>query len=250
MEEPPTKKRRFFEESSEVPDATFIQEASLPDEVDAFSSSPPPNREVQQNEASDGSSHNDLPRRPEPVRNDRPVFGFDQGTFESIVCDKVAPDVMKRLREASGDNMERAVNMYFDGSWKTTAAPSRNNSDSRTLTINDFARSTPSGNGKQSPAARVESPKIRLKESMPEYRYVGAFGVDGWATRSGTALIKYGETVHIERQKIQPPKAPVNGKGRPAAAQQPPKPNSAAAKRVDVIVRFTNARYVFPKHMS
>jgi len=54
-------------------------------------------------------------------------------------------------------------------------------------------------------------------------------------------LVKYGEAVRIERQKIQPPKTMVKGKGK-TQVQVAPKPNSAAAKRVDVIVRFTNSR--------
>jgi DNA repair protein RAD5 len=59
-------------------------------------------------------------------------------------------------------------------------------------------------------------------------RYIGAFGVTGWATRSGLGLLTYGETVKIERTKPQ-----VTGAarfGRPAA------------KRADVVVRFTNSR--------
>ena len=243
MEGPPKKKRRFFEETSEVSNATFAHEASLPDEVNALSSSPRQNHEDQ---------HDDNPHHTQSgptglAHTDTTLSGFDQAIFESIVCEKVAPDVMNWLREASGDNMERAVNMYFDGSWRKSilsTASSRNNSNSHTLTIDDFARATPGGDARQSPPSRVKSPKIQLRDSMPAYRYVGAFGVDGWATRSGTTLIKYGETVCVERQKIQPSKAPVKGKGRPATVQQVPKANSAASKRVDVIVRFTNGRYV------
>lgn len=74
-------------------------------------------------------------------------------------------------------------------------------------------------------------------ETMPEYRYVGAFGVGAWATKSGTGLLGIGEAVKIERSKIKPPVKT----GRGGKAVQPAK-LSAARMRVDVIVRVTNAR--------
>ncbi len=45
-------------------------------------------------------------------------LAFDQETFESFVGDKVKPEVMEVIRKNCGDNIERAVNMYFDGTWK------------------------------------------------------------------------------------------------------------------------------------
>lgn len=241
IEQPPTKKRRFFEESSGVSHATSANEAALPDDIDAFPSSPPQDHDAQQNGASYEPSHNVYPVQAEQTQFVRPSPGFDQDAFESIVCDTVSPHVMKQIRESSGDNLERAVNMYFDGSWRnivSTASNPRNNSNPRTLTINDFAKPPSGGKRNERISAEIESPKTPLRDSMPDYRYIGAFGVDGWATRSGTTLIKYGDAVSIERQKIQPPKVTVKGKGKLAAVQQAPKPNSAAAKRVDVIVRF------------
>jgi DNA repair protein RAD5 len=59
-------------------------------------------------------------------------------------------------------------------------------------------------------------------DKMPERRYLGGFGVGGWATRSGANVLKHGEVVKIERQKIKPS---TKGKGRD-----------------DIIVRFTNSR--------
>jgi len=169
------KRRGVFEESSSVPDSSFNREASLPDEIDAFSpSSPKENLNGQQIESAKTSSQNEVL---DHIKSVQESDGFDQESFESIICEKVAPDVMKRLREASGDNMERAVNMYFDGSWKTaTAVPSRNNSNPRTLTINDFARSISSGERIKSPIAKVESRKPSLRDAMPDYRYVGLLG--------------------------------------------------------------------------
>jgi DNA repair protein RAD5 len=244
---PPAKKRRFFTEKSDILDASLTNEPILPTEIDAL---PPasPNHGNQQNDLEYPEPRNGNTEHEESTQGEESPLGFDKETFESFVGDKVPSDVLKRLREASGDNIERAVNMYFDGSWKTAAASSTSSggqSNSKTMTINAFARSSSGGvNGNQKTPTRAEesAPKPPPRDSIPDYRYVGAFGVGAWATRSGTTLIKHGEPVRIERQKIQPPKAPVGkGRGRPAGVQAP-KPSSAAAKRVDVIVRFTNSR--------
>ncbi|KAF2762836.1 DNA repair protein rad5 [Pseudovirgaria hyperparasitica] len=68
---------------------------------------------------------------------------------------------------------------------------------------------------------------------MPESRYIGAFGVTGWATRSGSGLVKSGDAVNIERQK---PQAITSRSGRGG------KPRPIMNKKQDVVVRFTNAR--------
>ncbi|KAE8444906.1 DNA repair protein rad5 [Mollisiaceae sp. DMI_Dod_QoI] len=240
-EGPPAKKRRFFTEKSDILNPSLAHEPSLPDEIDAFPSSVQDGENALNHVSADSRSQNERATTNGGIQQNAPL-GFDQDTFQSFVGDTVALEVMKKLREVSGDNMERAVNMYFDGSWKT--ASTNKSSTSRTMTINGFARSNSNGEGaggKQSPKAESLIPRVQLRDSMPEYRYIGVFGVGGWATRSGTTLIKHGEPIRIERQKIQPPKVPLGkGKGRPA--QNIPKPNSAAAKRVDVVVRFTNAR--------
>ena len=238
-EGPPAKKRRFFTEKSDLLNSSLAQEPSLPDEFDALSSGALDDEYLERSVIQNGSSASER-----SARDEAPI-GFDQDMFESFVGDKVPPEVMKQLREASGDNLERAVNMFFDGSWKAALSKSSSSLNSRAMSINAFARpETKGANGNHAASPRPASPQTQqsLRNSMPEYRYVGAFGVGAWATRSGNTLIKHGEPVRIERQKIQPPKAPVGkGKGRPAATQFP-KPGSAAAKRVDVIVRFTNSR--------
>jgi DNA repair protein RAD5 len=77
---------------------------------------------------------------------------------------------------------------------------------------------------------------------MPESRYIGAFGVEGWTTRSGVNLLKHGDTVKIERQKIQVPKPTFQkGQAKAGVAQPTYRVSAAAAKRVDVIVRFTDS---------
>ncbi|SPQ26177.1 94b998ed-479e-4418-915a-54de6e9a6c6e [Thermothielavioides terrestris] len=78
---------------------------------------------------------------------------------------------------------------------------------------------------------------------MPQSRYIGAFGVEGWATRSGTGLLKHGDVVRIERQKTQGTKvAPHRGQAKRGATLPESRLSAAAAKRVDVIVRFTDGR--------
>jgi DNA repair protein RAD5 len=63
---------------------------------------------------------------------------------------------------------------------------------------------------------------------MPDKRYIGAFGVTAWATRSGTGLIAYGDEVQIERAK---PQGPAKKSGKLVRSAQK-----------DVVVRFTNKR--------
>ncbi|CAL3966417.1 unnamed protein product [Diplocarpon coronariae] len=243
--EPPAKKRRFFTENSGIIDGPLPHDLLLSD-ADAFlrprqenvSSTPEATYKPDHTNIEDASN--------DPLRSDSPI-GFDQETFENFIGDKVPSEVLKKIRVASGDDLERAVNMYFDGSWKTAApASSSRQLDSRPKAFNGFARSNSNGTHAKEPTpAKVEKPcpDTEVGNTMSEYRYVGAFGVEGWATRSGNTLIKHGETVRIERQRILPPKVPVgNSRGRPAQAAVLPKPGSAAGKRIDVVVRFTNAK--------
>ena len=239
MEGPPFKKQRFFtEESVGTP---LANEGSPQDESDAFHIA---RAEQEQPEAVGSAEFVKLDEEAKGVKSaqgDSVVPRFDQETFESFIGDKVPPDVLSRLREASGDNIEKAVNMYFDRSWKKTYMH-QSVQKHPSMTIDGFTRMTSIAKAESRTPPRVESPHALLRDRMPDCRYVGAFGVGAWATRSGKNLIKHGEPVGIERQKIQPPKAPIGkGRGRPAALQTP-KPGSAAARRVDVIVRFTNSK--------
>jgi DNA repair protein RAD5 len=63
---------------------------------------------------------------------------------------------------------------------------------------------------------------------MPTKRYIGAFGVIGWATKSGSGMLRHNEKIGIERVK------------------KPPKLNKAKKvvnlKNADVMVRFTNEK--------
>ena len=63
---------------------------------------------------------------------------------------------------------------------------------------------------------------------MPKKRYIGAFGVTGWATRSGSGLLSYGEPVEIDRYT---PKQPATSTVRMKRNQ-----------KHDIVVRFKNDR--------
>ena len=144
---------------------------------------------------------------------------FDENLFKAIVGDAVSKESMDKLREISGHNTERAINMFLDGSWQTTAngsISSQTNSSVPHRQKPQVKLRSPSGSDNS-----VSGSKIRLL-SMPNTRYIGAFGVGGWATRSGS-LIKHGETVKIERTKGKAPTKIRKDK-----------------QRADVIVRFTN----------
>lgn len=68
-------------------------------------------------------------------------------------------------------------------------------------------------------------------------RFIGVFGVEGWATRSGTNLLAFGESVNIERQKIQLSTSS-KGKGRSKSSAT----IASRRKTSDIVVRFTNSR--------
>lgn len=141
------------------------------------------------------------------------------------------------------------MNRYFDGSWRrprlalpTTISSSqkRKRPYPEPLSVANLLGVEPvSENG--------------VLKSMPTKRYIGAFGVAGWATRSGTNLISHSEIVNIERQKqvlqataIRKTATKKKGKkgsdesteslviGRAAPTRQ--------RKTQDIVVRFTNSK--------
>lgn len=86
LEERPAKKRRFFVDDSPVKDSTFTTEASLPDEIDALPEAAIPTT----NSGANGSS--------------KP---FDAKLFASFVGESVLASIVDKLRELSGNNIER-----------------------------------------------------------------------------------------------------------------------------------------------
>lgn len=244
IDERPAKKRRFFADPED--DATFSGASSPAAVPEAASSkqqrlfqdpdgedeeSPEIGRHVDISRLSvtplghpdsDDQVHSSPPPEagPSNKNNGSTPLAFDQETFEAFVGEKVKPDVIEIIRDHCSDNIETAVNMYYDGTWKNLKKKPK----SATAHVQQSTNLKPRDPTPHPPRTGTAS----LLQSMPDARYVGAFGVEGWATRSGANLIKHGDVVRIERQKIVPPK---KGKG-----------SLAAMKRVDVIVRFTDVR--------
>ena len=116
--------------------------------------------------------------------------------------------------------------MYFDGSWKKLNAPATqstltNGSNHHRIEASSITRSSP-------PAAPKPAQTAQAWKTMPEKRYIGSFGVTGWATRSGAGLINYGDKITLERVVSQQSMRKTGKLGRVA--------------RTDVIVRFKNAK--------
>ncbi|GFF34743.1 DNA repair protein rad5 [Aspergillus lentulus] len=157
--------------------------------------------------------------------------GFDTATFASIIGEHLSPESIERIRKASGDDLERAVNIYFDGSWKSsnsslTQAPLA--SCQQTLSTPRTSVNEPIP---QTVVTTVNQKPNRApsRRSLPQSsRYIGAFGVGAWATRSGVGLLKHGEHVNVERARSQP--ISKRGRGGKLITNQ----------KGDVLTRFTN----------
>ncbi|PSR79728.1 DNA repair protein rad-5 [Coniella lustricola] len=222
--QPPVKKRRFFADADE--DAAFSSDPASPAQVPR----PAPATAAvdsthRQSYASSLPSSSPAPTSPNdgagPSRSSHPTsLAFDQAAFEALIGDKLKPDDLAAIRENCGDNIETAVNMYFDGTWKKM----KNKKQTNNILTQMSMASKPSPKPREPRPADAQTKSQYRHGSMPKARYIGAFGVEGWATRSGLNLLKHGDIVKIERQKIQPPK----------------KASLASSRRVDVIVRFTN----------
>ncbi|KAK3494115.1 DNA repair protein rad-5 [Neurospora hispaniola] len=188
------------------------------------------------------------PRDVAPPVVESPQLAFDKDTFEAFVGEKVASDILHVISKNCGNNIERAVNMYLDGTWKKLhrAPPVKVNSHSPLVVGGQSPKKSSTSQARSRSHAQAQpQPQLnaptKVFPSMPEARYVGAFGVEGWATRSGTGLLRHGDSVKIERQKIQPPTVARKGQTKPGTPQSIPRVSAAAAKRVDVIVRFNDA---------
>lgn len=236
-EEPPSKRRRYFEDqdpsqhSSPVAPSSSIGVAQSP-----APSSPVPTRRVLQDgdhsaklDPLAGLQANNTTSAARPPLSERDVdssvnrnssvvpTGFDQETFESFIGTEVAPGVLATIRGACGDNIERAINMYLDGTWKLIKKKSPLASRPRS-TPPSSTYQTHNGNTPFLDASPAHSP-------TPEARYIGAFGAEGFALCNGTNLLKHGDTLLLQRQKSVPLQ------------------NSALRgrqKKVDTIVRFTS----------
>lgn len=159
--------------------------------------------------------------------------GFDTELFTSIVGEQLPSGTVDKIRTASNNNVETAVNIYFDGSWKKMSRPSRTTQSALTSRQQIPTQTTPfmrpmvgTTNGSRTTASKEKIPAYL--STQPSSRYIGAFGVAAWATRSGTGLLKHGERVRIERTRSQPLEK--RGRGGKIITNQ----------KVDVLTRFTN----------
>ncbi|KYK56610.1 SNF2 superfamily RAD5 protein [Drechmeria coniospora] len=234
-QEPPSKKRRFFKEPADGESSDLVglgpnvgssprDKRPFKDETDARTAlAEIPENGTTADRAAALQNDPDAKVLPSSVT-------FDQEMFESFVGEPVRPEILALIQDKCGDNIERAVNMYLDGAYK-------NNHDSSRFGVMNKSPAASSCRGGlvAEPPGHV-APVARSK--IPRSRYIGAFGVEGWATRSGSNIIKHGDVIKIERQKIQPPKPP-KIQGQLKGPNTPVRNNTAASRRVDVIVRFT-----------
>lgn len=220
-EGPPAKRPRFFDRNGDDTILTLAASLAKPDDA------PPNDDGGEATPVLTTPAREPLLEQPvEHATNSMPTSAgadgtdtstFDQETFESFVGDKVQPETLGILRQKCGSDLERAINMYFDGTWKKFRKQANRPS---------VAVSAPSSNAPRT------TPRTPSRRTIPGYRYVGAFGTEGWVTTSGSRL-KHGDVINIERQRIQLPKP--SGRG---SAQK--KPSLAARRRVDVMVRITS----------
>ncbi|KAM0722733.1 hypothetical protein Q7P37_002174 [Cladosporium fusiforme] len=218
----PQKKRRFFVDDSPAQDPSLTAEASLPDETNDLPETPTIVRQ-QSNGVSDHDKEN----------------VFDGEAFKAFTGADPPGQTILSLQQTFGKDLERAINAYFDGSWKDTpAAPSSSRAPSiSTYRSSPFAK--PSSTVQTTPRPNASPPNSTTPSVtpaalglMPSKRYIGALGVAGWTTRSGTGFLKPDDVVKIERQK----QAIQQKAGRGGKVKQ------VVRRTQDMIVRFTNTR--------
>ncbi|KAL1976584.1 hypothetical protein VTN31DRAFT_2866 [Thermomyces dupontii] len=217
-DERPAKKRRFFD----------IDEPAVkaPDASSANSHVPPASWADSVATKAPAASQNGLgtltPENGRPQAN-----GFDTKLFSSIVGQDVPDDTISKVRQVAGNDMERAVNVFLDGSWQTDASSIATTTSQPSPSAPVSVRKTPEPTPPETPTKPVEEgPKVL--DSMPHRRYIGSFGVAAWATRSGYNLVRHEEKVQIERTRLRPR---VGRGGRIITSQ-----------KADILTRFTNSR--------
>ncbi|KAN0068614.1 SNF2 family N-terminal domain containing protein [Elaphomyces granulatus] len=159
---------------------------------------------------------------------------FDISVFTSIVGQDVPDDMIIKIRDAAGNDLQRAINIFLDGSWKnssnnvaTVALAKPSNVEAMQGETSQVDEKIPL---RFSPKKSTDrNPQAEVLESQPPLRYIGAFGVGAWATKSGHNLVRHGEIVRIERAISQPFTTKL-GRGRRPMNQQ------------DVLTRFINIR--------
>ncbi|KAF2188977.1 hypothetical protein K469DRAFT_702667 [Zopfia rhizophila CBS 207.26] len=228
IEERPLKKRRFFvEDSSPIAHPSSPPESPSPITAGRFAS------------PGGATSPIDTPSDGEEQQNQGDMGGFNVGLLEAVIG-TVPPSVLQKLKSLSGNDVQRAINIYLDGSWNAPPTqptlvipPSRTPSLQTQLGNGVSRRHSELSNASTPDSTGGLLPSLPALKSMPAKRYIGAFGVVGWATRSGTGMIRHEEKVGIERAKIQAPTTKLGRGGRLRAVNN---------KKQDIVVRFTNDR--------
>ncbi|ODH53180.1 hypothetical protein GX48_00716 [Paracoccidioides brasiliensis] len=229
LPEKPAKRRRFF-----VEDEGDITQNEPVHGIDASSGTVP-----SRNSSAAGFLNPEAPSSGPSDTTEPAVIdesGFDIDLFASIVGQPVDSNTIHKIRLAAKDDMQTAINLYLDGSWgeENVIRPSSTSSSTPNTTVIEPMEESDT----KAPDLMVvdtaeddveDDPNITT--ANPEFRYIGAFGVGAWTTRSGTNLVKHGESVYIERTKLQPSmKHGRGGKPVPRMLNQ----------KGDVITRFTN----------
>ncbi|KAG9191285.1 DNA repair protein RAD5 [Alternaria panax] len=179
------------------------------------------------------SSPPKVPSPPLDGSNDEDTdFGsFDVGMLQAVVGN-LSILVLRKLKDLSGGNVERAINLYLDGSWSKmtvplSAATTQHRRQPVQRSIADAMKRTDSETSNMStPGSGTSTPSI-LRET-PSKRYIGSFGVAGWATKSGSNMLRHDEKVRIERVK---PQQKLNKAKK-----------VVQLKKLDTVVRFLNVR--------
>ncbi|KAF2468800.1 uncharacterized protein BDR25DRAFT_289704 [Lindgomyces ingoldianus] len=232
LDERPLKKRRFFAEDSS-PIAVRSHHHSSPRARTPEFASPLPAPH------GDAASLMENTSSGEEGRVGANIDGFDVGLLQAVVGE-VPPSVLETLKSMSGNDVQRAINIYLDGSWNTVPAqapsvipPSRQSSLQMTLGNGPGRQPSELSNPPTPDSSGASTPLLPSLKAMPQMRYIGSFGVVGWATKSGRGLIRHDEKIAIERTKVHAPAGKVGKGGRIRAVQ---------LKKQDIIVRFTNDR--------
>ncbi|KAK6533484.1 DNA helicase rad5 [Orbilia ellipsospora] len=254
----PPKRRRFFAQSSPSPSpepSDPILPSTPQRESHTFTTNNDPSSDdnattttpfVDQDEVLDNQDQFEEKIEEDAEALDVQALGIrlDAVMLESFVGEKLSADVLKRLDDISGGDLQRAINMYLDGSWQE-AKPSTSRSSGKQSPFNSLfgqaakrksSTAIPQESSAGTPASDEEI--VQRLDKMPLERYIGAFGVEGWATRSGRNLLSHDEVVLIERQQPQQVQKTVRrGKGKAVAVV-----SQSASKRRDTVVRFSNSK--------
>ncbi|KAH7067467.1 SNF2 family N-terminal domain-containing protein [Paraphoma chrysanthemicola] len=215
-DERPLKKRRFFTEDSSPAQPRSKRPSPRPQ-------TPPPTAD----------DHAPVQAGGDAAENGEGMDGFDVGMLQAVVGELSLP-MLQKLKDVSGNNVERAINLYLDGSWNSapvTATASissifQKRPQTQPTMVNMLKRTESEVSNASTQGSGTSTPTI-LRE-MPHKRYIGSFGAIGWATKSGSGMLRHNEKIGIERVKKQP------------------KLNKAKKvvnlKHQDVLVRFTNEK--------